>query len=359
MKNISIYIQNILHPAGTERAVINLANNLYLNGYNVDIISLYSSNGFPFFSLLTEINVKHLKLKEYDSVLKKTIYLPFVIYKLFISVQKKNKIIIGTAHSINIFLSITKYFKGENKYIGCEHIDYDAAKGLTKLFRKYCYPFLDYIVVLTQNDLNKYLFFDKLKNCKIIPNEISFYPNKSPIYTNKIMLAIGRFTNQKGFDLLIDAIKDVLYTNLDWRLFIVGDGEMKLTLEKKIKLYNLENQIVLKPFTNNIENYFLNSSIYLMTSRYEGLPMVLLEAKACGLPIISYDCPSGPKEIIMNNEDGFLIPFADVEKFQQKLKLLLNDVEKRIKMGTLAKINSQYYSSKNIYLKWLNLFNNL
>ena len=359
MKKISIYIENILNAAGTERAVINLANNLDKNGYQVEILSLYSDFGFPFFELSPNVNIKHLDIKLYGSLFKRGLQLFITINKLFKSIHNDFRIVIGTVHSLNLFLTIIKFFKRKNKYIGCEHIDYDAATVLVIKFRKLLYPFLDSIVVLTNNDYHKYIIRDGLKNCIIIPNEISFYPDEIPFYSKKRIIAIGRFTLQKGFDILIDDIKDVLLSNPDWTLSIIGDGEMKGVLEKKIVNYKLDKQIFLKPFTTKIKEEFLDASIYIMTSRFEGLPMVLLEAKACGLPIISYDCPSGPKEIIKDGLDGFLVPFQNKQIFNEKLILLLKSEELRENMGRNAKKNALAFSPQHIYSKWLLIFNTL
>jgi glycosyltransferase involved in cell wall biosynthesis len=359
MKKVTIYIENILNSAGTERAVINLANNLYKNGNDVTILSLYSSSGFPFFELSPGVKINHLDIKFFNSVLKRGLFSIISLAKIFKSIQNDNRIVIGTVHSVNVFLSLIKLFKGKNKYLGCEHIDYDAASVLTKIMRKLFYPFLDSIIVLTKNDYDKYISRDILKKCNIIPNEISFYPVESPLYSNKRIIAIGRYTEQKGFDILIDDIKEVLLNNPDWNLSIIGDGEMRRELEEKINNNNLDKQVFLKPFTKNIEELYLDASIYIMTSRFEGLPMVLLEAKACGLPIISYDCPSGPKEIIIEGEDGFLVPFQNKQELSQKLILLINSLELRERMGRNAKKNSLSFSSENIYSKWLKLFNSL
>ncbi len=359
MYKVSIYIENILNSAGTERAVVNLANNLDKNGNDVEILSLYSSFGFPVFEISPNVKIKHLDIKLNGSLFKRGLHSFITLNKIFKSIDNDYRIVIGTVHSLNVFLSIIIFFKRKNKYIGCEHIDYDAASVLVIKIRKLLYPFLDSIVVLTNNDYHKYIIRDGLKNCIVIPNEISFYPEEIPLYSNKRIIAIGRFTLQKGFDILIDDIKDVLLSNPGWTLTIIGDGEMRGVLEKKILNNNLDKQVFLKPFTTNIKEEFLDASIYIMTSRFEGLPMVLLEAKSCGLPIISYDCPSGPKEIINDGIDGFLVPFQNKRILTEKLNFLLNSEELRKNMGCNAKKHVLIFSSENIYNKWLTLFNSL
>ncbi len=131
---------------------------------------------------------------------------------------------------------------------------------------------------------------------------------------SKSILSIGRFTKQKGFDILISFIAVFFEKNPDWKLTLIGEGPLKNDIEYLVKRKGLENNIKIKEPTNYIEKEYLKSSIYIMTSKYEGFPMVLLEAKAFGLPIIAFDCPTGPSEIIRNGEDGFLIEMFNTKR---------------------------------------------
>ena len=130
--------------------------------------------------------------------------------------------------------------------------------------------------------------------------------------------------------------------NNDWRLIIAGDGEDKQLLLDKIKMLNLKN-VELLPSTPHVNELYDQSSIYVMTSRFEGFPMVLLEAKASGLPIVAYDCDTGPSELIINHDDGFLIPFDDNNTFTCKLALLMNDDDLRESMSIMSLKNAEKY----------------
>ena len=121
----------------------------------------------------------------------------------------------------------------------------------------------------------------------------------------------------------------------------------------------LEKSFLLKGATKDIQDKYLESSIYVMSSRYEGMPMVLLEAMACGLPIVSFNCPCGPKDIIKDKEDGFLIPFRDIELMAEKIEELIIDEEKRKLFGKNAKRNVQRFSQDKIMNQWQELFENL
>ncbi|WP_145505956.1 glycosyltransferase, partial [Yersinia alsatica] len=166
-------------------------------------------------------------------------------------------------------------------------------------------------------------------------------------------------TNIKGFDLLLDIWAKIEEVNSDWELVIAGDGEDKKLLAKKINELNLKN-VALLPSTPNVHDLYDQSAIYVMTSRFEGFPMVLLEAKASGLPIIAYDCDTGPSELIIDGEDGFLIPFADSDTFSDRLIKLMNDDNLREAMSLRSLVNSEKYQIEvTIGRKWKDLIDNI
>ncbi len=358
MKKVLLIINNIVLAAGTERATVNLANNLSSHGYLVEIISINSACGESFYPINCDVKINHLNIKIPRSFGEKAFLWLSFLRKLYKHTKQGGYILIGTIHSINIFLSILKFFNKHNKYVGCEHIGYAAAKKITKYVRKIFYKKLDAVIVLTQDDYNKYTLQDKLDNCFVISNQISFLPDIPSTCEDHCLLAIGRLTYQKGFDLMLDAVSEVLKNNPSWKLNIVGEGEMELLLRDKITVLGIDKSVNIVPFTKEILKWFLKSSIYLMTSRFEGLPMVLLEAKACGLPIISYDCPTGPSELL-NHDDGYLVAMGDKETFSRKLDELISDERLRKIMGKNALTNVQKYNSENIYKKWNLLFNRL
>jgi glycosyltransferase involved in cell wall biosynthesis len=358
MKKILLIINNIVLAAGTERATVNLANNLSSQGYLVEITSINSVCGESFYPLNSDVKINHLNFKVSQSLSIKAFLWFRFLRKLYKHTKQGGYILIGTIHSINIFLSILKFFNKQNKYVGCEHIGYAAATNFTKFVRRIFYKKLDAVIVLTQDDLSKYTLHDKLDNCFVIPNQISFLPDIPSTCEEHRLLAIGRLTNQKGFDLMLDAVSDVLKKHTSWKLNIVGEGEMEGFLRDKIVTLGLDKSVNIVPFTKDILMWFSQSSIYLMTSRFEGLPMVLLEAKACGLPIISYDCPTGPSELL-NPDDGYLVAMGDKDAFSRKLDELMSDERQRKFMGKNALANVQKYTSENIYKKWNLLFNRL
>ncbi|EAI3083913.1 glycosyltransferase, partial [Campylobacter coli] len=224
--------------------------------------------------------------------------------------------------------------------------------------------FFDNLVILSFCELE--LWKKHHKNVSVIPNFIpNFIPNiskKKSDLSQKNILSIGRMTleDQKGFLRLIDIWKIVQKKEIykDWTLTIVGEGKLKKTIEQKIKEDKLENSIILKPFTKEIEKEYLKASIYVMTSYFESFGMVLIESANYNIPSISFDIYSGPKEIIENKKSGFLIKDGNLQEFADKICLLMDNENLRKQMGQNAKKKIQNEFSKEIIMqKWIKLIN--
>lgn len=214
----------------------------------------------------------------------------------------------------------------------------------------------DRIVILNKDELKYY----KSDNVTFIPNPITFFPTKVSNLTNKIIVSAGRIAPVKGFDVLVDIWEMVVKKQQDWELHIYGTGSPTYLkkIQDKITAKGLQKSLILKGSTKDIEGVFLNSSIFAMTSHNECFPLVLLESQACGLPIVSFDCPTGPRNIIDKN-NGVLIPNKDNELFVNQLLELMNNQEKLIQMGTNARENASDFSVEKIMPLWVKLFNEL
>lgn len=233
---------------------------------------------------------------------------------------------------------------------------------LSKTMNKIKFIFMDYIankfdkfVVLTEGNTKEW----NINNLKIIPNPMPFNSSKITDINNKRIIAVGKQSYQKSYDRLIDIWDIISKKHPNWELDIYGKLDSSLKLEDKAKSLNLENSLKFYPPTKNIEDKYLESSIYVMTSRYEGFGMVLIEAMNFGLPCISFNCPHGPADIISDNEDGFLVNNGDIEEFAKKLSLLIENNELREKMAKNAIKNVKKYDIDNIAIKWENLFKEL
>ena len=213
----------------------------------------------------------------------------------------------------------------------------------------------DRFVVLTEEDRR---LWGNLKNIAVMPNALTFFPEQQASLTAKRVLAVGRLTEQKGFDRLIRLWADVAPRFPEWRLSIVGDGALRSSLQRQIEAAGLKS-VELLPATPDVLAEYLNSSIYAMTSRYEGFPMVLLETMACGLPVVTYTCKCGPREIIRDGEDGFLVEEGDTDRFEACLVRLMKDERLRQEMGRRARENITRFSQENVMARWRQLYEEL
>ena len=211
-------------------------------------------------------------------------------------------------------------------------------------------------VTLTHNDAKDWS--DITPQARIIPNMLHRYPAEiSPDKkTQKRIITAGRLVEQKGYDLLLEAVKYIWKDYPDWHLDIFGEGEMHAFLAEKIKRYNMEQYVFLKGYTQDVISEYLSSSIYVMSSRFEGFPMSLLEATSCGLPVVSFDCPEGPADII-GEDRGILVPPEDISGLKTALIKLMDSLDRRNEYGENGRsFVLQNYNSEAVYKKWDMLF---
>lgn len=188
---------------------------------------------------------------------------------------------------------------------------------------------------------------------------LTFLTPKREFLPGKRIISIGRYSEQKGYDRLIEAWIKVNRKHPDWHIRIYGEGQDRNSLQELIEKHHIENSFSLCPPTKNIQEKYLESSIYVMSSRFEGLPMALLEAMACGVPCISFDCPYGPAEIITPEEDGILVKNGNTDELADAICRLIEDTDKRIRMGKQAQKNIQRYLREEVMKLWDELFNTL
>nr|CAA87701.1 wbcM [Yersinia enterocolitica] len=341
MKKIAFFGGDISHTGGTERVSITLANYLVKNGYQVVIISL-SGNKPPKFPVDESIKLVSL----FDEKRRFSLaYFSVVVRLRRILVDESIDILIDVDTMLALF-STTALLGTKIKHISWEHFNYKSNLNIKsrKLARKIAAKYSDAVVTLQRRSwlLARRKQISRKNNIYIQP--FAFWNPKIKLTkrNSQIVLALGRLTNIKGFDLLLDIWVKVEEQSSNWKLIIAGDGEDKNLLLDKIKEFNLKN-VELLPSTLHVSDLYDQSAIYAMTSRFEGFPMVLLEAKASGLPIIAYDCDTGPSELIINNEDGLLIPFSDSNAFARQLILLMNDDDLRESMSLRSLKNAEKY----------------
>lgn len=211
----------------------------------------------------------------------------------------------------------------------------------------------DRFVVLTEEDRPNWGASNRIS---VIANPLTFRAESHAELDATVALAIGRFTEQKGFDRLIDAWRTVADRHPQWKLKIVGDGELKPMLQSRIVRLGLDNAVELAEPTKDVEALYSGASMYLMTSRYEGLPMVLIEAQSCGLPIVSMTCKCGPRDVVTDGVDGFLVGDGDINGIADRICRLIEDSELRKSMGRAAREACERFAIDAVMTKWDKLF---
>ena len=213
----------------------------------------------------------------------------------------------------------------------------------------------DVVVTLTKDDAKNWR---KAKRVEIIPNFSIMPISKYSDCESKRVIAVGRLGWQKAYDRLLSVWKLVSTIHPDWRLDIFGEGSLEMELRNIIKEDGLRN-VSIHPFTNNISNEYANSSICVLTSRFEGFSLIILEAMRHGVPCISFDCPYGPKDLIDQGKSGFVIENGNIEQFSDRLNYLIEHIEMRKQLGNAAIKIAHEYNVDEIMKKWKTLFENL
>lgn len=215
---------------------------------------------------------------------------------------------------------------------------------------------LDKFVVLTEEDKKQWI---ELNNIISIPDPLTFLPEQVSPLECKRVIAVGRYVYQKGFDLLLEAWSMVEKKFPDWELAIYGSGNREPYECLKKELNIDASRCHLNGPSSNIQQEYINSSIFAFTSRFEGFGMVLIEAMACGLPVISFKCPCGPQDIVADNEDGFLVKNGDVNAYVSKLTLLMDDASLRQRLSLAGRKNVERYKMEIIGERWKKMFEGL
>ena len=215
----------------------------------------------------------------------------------------------------------------------------------------------DQIVVLCKNDKKKWSRY--CKNVTSIYNPLTIQTNEMSSLMNPKAIAVGRLHKQKGFDYLIDAWKLLHQKHKDWTLEIYGDGPLRQDLQEQIDYNHLQNVVLLKGKTNNIVNKYLDSSIFILSSRDEAFGLVITEAETCGLPIVTFDCPSAPAELVEDGKNGYVVPLEDVRAMSDKICKLIENEKLRKEMGMKSKELSKKFQKETIMNIWEHLYSQL
>lgn len=347
MRHIFFLIESLISPAGTERIASDVVNSLFEVGLDVSFVVL-SASVESYYELNGRIRVFALNIPFSGRVQ--------AAVKLRKLLKKESPDFVVNVGIPMGQISILAACGLKTKIIGWEHFNLHAGSKLGYYWRllaaKLCYK----TVVLTQKDRTDYL--DKVDaNVVCIPNFITrFIDSKSPL-ESKTVLSVGRLTYQKGYDLLLQAWQKVTKQMPDWKLQIVGSGSDERELKLQASNLDVLESVSFIPATNNVEQYYNQASLYVMSSRFEGMPMALLEAKMHGLPCVSFDCPNGPAEIICDSIDGLIVELGNIDALSRAMLLLMSDGHRLKEFGFRAKEDAlQRFIKRAAIEKWCALF---
>lgn len=373
--HVAYCIPSLDHSGGMERVLTTKANYLAEKlGYYVSIILTDDKGSKPYFPLSEKIDViqldvnidslwqypvwkrlylYHKRMKEYKKKLGqclKRLRPDITISLLRREINFLNGINDGSAKVGEIHFGRYKYRETNFAFMPNFVNQWITNRWMAQLDKSV--ERLERFVVLTYEDAT---YWKGMKNLTVIPNPITIIQGQHTNGQSKQVIAVGRYTNQKGFDLLISAWKTVNKKHPDWMLNIYGGGNRD-AYQKQIDELGLTNVIKCSGPVSNIAEKYQESSIFVLSSRFEGLPLVLMEAMSVGLPPVAFTCPCGPRDIIHDGEDGILCENGNIEKLAEGICKLIENEQLRQEMGQEAAQNIQRYTIDNIMKQWDELF---
>ena len=374
-----VYITPALYMAGGVERVLTLKANYFAEHFGYDItIILTEGKGKPlFYPLSNKIKVINLNIgfeELWTCSFVKKVFVYLKKQRQFKKTLTKELMCIRPNITISLLrreINFINDIKDGSRKIGELHVNranyrnFEAndSNFIKTLFAKFWMHSLvaklkklNRFVVLTEEDKDAW---PELKNISFIPDPLSFLPTKYSELMERRVIAVGRYVYQKGFDMLLQAWSKIDKLYPDWQLAIFGDGD-RTPYEKQMKTFGVDaKRCHLNGPTPNIQQEYVNSSIFVFSSRFEGFGMVLVEAMACGLPVVSFDCPCGPKDIVKDGEDGLLVENGNIDLLASSLSRLMNDETLRQSMSKTGQKNAQRFSIDYVADQWRRLFESL
>ncbi|MCH2057591.1 MAG: glycosyltransferase family 4 protein [Thalassotalea sp.] len=354
MHKVALIINDVSNIGGTEKVTIHLANLLADNGCDVSIISLHQSSERTFFPVNEKVRLSSLRSSPV-SLMKQAISLSFSLAKQTSAFD----FVILSDTQLSI-LSFWLRLRGKSKIVSWEHFNSKIVTrfGSRWFGRRFAAWFSDLIVVLTEEDKRNWLdCFWVRRRIECIANPSSVSLRSKPIAENRsnTLLSVGRFTEQKGFDYLVEAWHLIPELKRQgWKIKIVGpNGSAKQALKKRIEQLGLNDAIELAGASSDMQAEYDQADIYVMSSRYEGFGLTLIEAMSSGLPVIAFDCPMGPGEIIVE-KFGISVPATNIKALSEAITSLVSSDENRKYYSEQALRRAADFNEQAIVAIWLN-----
>ena len=348
---------NFNNTGGTERVGSMLANGLSEAGYEI-VLGSISYGDKPFFPINKDINIISL----FNSPGRTLYRTPNIIYTIRKLLKEEKIDTLIVVETMSILFTLPATLGLPVTHICWEHFNFnsDLGKKGRRVARQLAARYCDSVVTLTERDKGYWLQGTQHKSqITAIANPCPF-PVQEYIKEEdtKTVLAAGRLTYQKGFDMLLDAWIQVNKNMPDWTLKIVGEGEDRAKLTDFIKKNKLTDSVELVGNTDNVGQYYKEAEIFCLSSRFEGFPMVLLETLAFGLPVVSFDCDTGPAEVL-EDTGSILVAKNDVDRLALSLIELMKDDEQRAIISLKSKDKARLYQPEKIVSQWVDLLENL
>jgi glycosyltransferase involved in cell wall biosynthesis len=382
---ISLLIMNAYGMGGTVRATANLAEEL-ARTHHVEIVSVLRHRDTPFLPLSRRVGLSTLVdlrpaavnrwQRARGSGRRRRLSRPSMLthpqeraFSAFSAEtdlalrrylrRPETDVLVTTRPVLNILSA--RFAPAGVLRIGQEHLHFGAHKpGLLDEIRTW-YPRLDALVTLTEADRTDYHAMLAATGTQVhaIGNGLPAGPHPRSPLTGKVVLAAGRLVPVKGYDRLLEAFAKVVEKRPDWTLRIYGDGIRRAALTARATELGLDGNVTFMGATGDIDGALAGASIHVVTSRFEGFGMTIVEAFACGVPVVSFDCPRGPREIITSGEDGLLVPDGDLDAFADALLSLIDDPDGLARMARGAHRSAARYDIAAVAGRWERLLTGL
>ena len=370
-------IHSVYNPGGMERVLLNKVSFLVEKlGWDILIVTTDQHNRPPFYPFpsqvrMVDLGINYSEDNKLGTIAKVRGYLRRrKMHKKALTellMREKADIVISLYPSESSFLCDIR--DGSKKVLELHFCKFFrlqyGRKGLMGLIDRYrtwlderIVRRFDRFVVLTEEDKG---YWGNLPNLEVIPNAALFIAPRLSAQTEKRVIAVGRLDYQKGFDRLIQAWRLVQQNPVcqDWRLDIFGQGEWQEMLEAMIHEYGLTHSAHINIPSKRIGEEYAASSLLVMSSHSEGFPRVMIEAMACGLPVVAFDFKCGPKDIILEGQNGIIVPEGDIPQLAQAITQLIEQEPLRKAMSKEAQEVTNRYSEERIMQQWIDLFTSL
>lgn len=370
-------IASVHHPGGMERVLLNkLSWFVRQGGYDLTVVTTDQGGLPPFYTFPPEVKMIDLDINyAVDNQRNALAKIASYFRKRRLHRERLTRLLLKEQADIVVSLYpsessfIPRIQDGSKKVLELHYnkffrLQYNrrGLLGLADRFRTWqderIVRRFDQFVVLTHEDA---AYWGALPNLTVIPNSaVHTDTPQADTRNSRRVIAVGRLDYQKGFDRLIDAWSLLpVALRETWNLAIFGQGEWQEKLTRQIRRLHLEESVQIFPPTTEIAQAYASSAFLAMSSHYEGFPMVMVEAMRCGLPVVTFDYPCGPKDIIRDGENGLLVKEGDVLAFARAMETLMRDATMRDRMASQARTITETYNERNIMQQWTQCFQKL